>query len=100
MGGTSPAGSLPRRRHIAIDPPPGKGNLSGRGNWNLRGDDGRSGTIELNFAAAGSFSDDSESTILQVEEEGDRPKLYFDTNPDKQYGYTIRRETGEPPRIR
>ncbi|MEF9906432.1 hypothetical protein [Streptomyces sp. P9-A2] len=83
-----------------IDPPPGKGNLSGRGEWNLRGDDDRSGTIELSFAAAGSFSDDSASTLLQVEETGDRPKLYFDTDPDKGYGYTIRREAGEPLRIR
>lgn len=51
-------------------------------------------------AAAGSFSDGPASMLLQVEEAGDRPKLYFDTNPDKGYGYTIRREAGEPPRIR
>ncbi|MER5844950.1 hypothetical protein ABT099_32655 [Streptomyces prasinus] len=83
-----------------IDPPPGRGNLSGRGEWNLRGDADRSGTIELSFAATGSFSGGPEFTFLQVEEAGDRPKLYFDTNPDRGYGYTIRRQATEPPRIR
>ncbi|MGW6239505.1 hypothetical protein ACWGBX_38605 [Streptomyces sp. NPDC055037] len=75
-----------------IEPPPGNGKLSGRGRWNLDGGDDRSGTIELRFDAAGSFSDDSESTLLQVEEAGERPKLYFDTDADEGYGYEIRRE--------
>ncbi|MFF1548215.1 hypothetical protein [Streptomyces sp. NPDC058291] len=74
------------------DPPPGNGRLSGRGEWSLDGGDDRSSTIELRFDAAGSFSDDSESTLLQVEEAGDHPTLYFDTNPDKRYGYEVRRE--------
>jgi hypothetical protein len=75
-----------------IDPPPGNGRLSGRGEWNLRGDDDRSGTIELLFDAAGSFSQDTESTLLQVEKAGDSPTLYFDTDPDEGYGYEVRRE--------
>lgn len=74
-----------------IDPPPGNGRLSGRGEWSLMGDDDRSGTIELFFDAADSFSD-TESTLLQVEKGGDSPTLYFDTNPDKGYGYEVRRE--------
>ncbi|MET9730538.1 hypothetical protein ABZZ79_07705 [Streptomyces sp. NPDC006458] len=74
------------------DPPPGNERLSGRGRWSLDGDDDRSGTVELRFAAAGSFSDDSESTLLQVEEAGDRPSLYFDTDADEGYGYEIHRE--------
>ncbi|WP_230196601.1 hypothetical protein [Streptomyces coriariae] len=80
-----------------IDPPPGNGRLSGRGEWSLVGDDDRSSTIELRFDAAGSFSDDSESTLLQVEEAGDRPKLYFDTDADEGYGYEVRREAASTP---
>ncbi|MFJ1730856.1 hypothetical protein [Streptomyces sp. NPDC088254] len=75
------------------DPPPGNGRLSGRGEWSLVGDDDRSSTIELRFDAAGSFSEDSEYTLLQVEEAGDHPTLYFDTDADKWYGYEVRRET-------
>ncbi|WP_158973233.1 hypothetical protein [Streptomyces griseus] len=74
------------------DPPPGNGRLSGRGEWSLVGDDDRSDGIELRFDAAGSFSDDSESTLLRVEEAGDHPTLYFDTDADKAYGYEVRRE--------
>ncbi|MER6528020.1 hypothetical protein [Streptomyces sp. NPDC001508] len=55
------------------------------------GDDDRSGAIEVFFDAAGSFSD-TESTLLQVEKVGDSPTLYFDTNPDKGYGYEVHRE--------
>ncbi|MER7717237.1 hypothetical protein ABTX99_09820 [Streptomyces flaveolus] len=73
------------------DPPPGDGRLSGEGEWELDGDDGTSGTIELGFDAKGSFSDDGESTLLQVKEAGDRPVLYFDTDADKAYGYEVRR---------
>ncbi|MFI0813235.1 hypothetical protein [Streptomyces echinatus] len=72
-------------------PPPGNGRLSGRGNWELEGDTRRSDSIELRFAAGGSFRDDSESTLLQVAKGGDHPSLYFDTNSDKGYGYEVRR---------
>ncbi|MGC9442022.1 hypothetical protein [Streptomyces sp. WG5] len=75
------------------DPPAGDGALSGEGEWELDGDDGKSGAIELGFDAGGSFSDDSESALLQVKEAGDSPVLYFDTNPDKAYGYEVRRVT-------
>lgn len=74
-----------------IDPPPGNGRLSGRGEWSLVGDDDRSSTIELRFDVAGSFSG-FEATLLQVEEAGDHPTLYFDTDADKGYGYEVHRE--------
>ncbi|MFI7869408.1 hypothetical protein [Streptomyces salinarius] len=73
------------------EPPPGDGRLSGRGEWELDGGDEKSGTIELLFDAGGSFPDDSEATLLQVKETGEHPVLYFDTNPDKAYGYEVRR---------
>ncbi|MEV6119340.1 MULTISPECIES: hypothetical protein [unclassified Streptomyces] len=75
------------------DPPPGDGRLSGAGEWELAGGDGTSGTIELGFDAGGSFADDSEATVLQVKEAGDRPVLYFDTDADEAYGYEVRRVT-------
>lgn len=75
-----------------IEPPPGNGRLSGRGEWSLDGDDDHSSTIELRFEAGGSFSD-FEATLLQVEEGGDHPTLYFDTDADKGYGYEVRRQT-------
>ncbi|MGW5213796.1 hypothetical protein ACWEQO_22000 [Streptomyces sp. NPDC004051] len=73
------------------------GVWKGSGGGQVEFDDDRSGTVELSFAAAGSFSDDPEFTLLQVQEAGDRPVLYFDTNPDKEYGYEIRREVASSP---
>lgn len=73
------------------EPTSGKGRLSGRGNWELEGNSRRSDSIELRFAAGGSFRDDAESTLLQVAKGGDHPVLYFDTNSDKGYGYEVRR---------
>ncbi|CAL9477299.1 hypothetical protein SUDANB15_02945 [Streptomyces sp. enrichment culture] len=72
------------------DPPPGEGKLSGGGEWELADGD-RSGTVELGFDAGGSFSDDSQSALLEVKETGDRPVLYFAVDPDKEYGYEVRR---------
>ncbi|MFI0168540.1 hypothetical protein ACH4PW_27485 [Streptomyces sp. NPDC017082] len=72
-------------------PTTGTGRLSGRGDWELEGNTGRSDSIELRFSAGGSFRDDSESTLLQVTKSGDHPVLYFDINPDKGYGYEVRR---------
>ncbi|CAL9458970.1 hypothetical protein SUDANB21_02607 [Streptomyces sp. enrichment culture] len=73
-----------------VDPPPGEGKLSGGGEWELADGD-RSGTIELGFDAGGSFPDDSQSALLEVKEAGDRPVLYFAVDPDKAYGYEVRR---------
>ncbi|GAA2776217.1 hypothetical protein GCM10010521_63690 [Streptomyces rameus] len=77
-------------------PTTGSGPLSGRGSWELEGNTRRSDSVELRFAAGGSFRDDSESTLLRVAKGGDRPVLYFDTNSDKGYGYEVRR-TGPAP---
>ncbi|MES4892822.1 hypothetical protein [Streptomyces sp. NPDC096012] len=51
----------------------------------------RSDSIELRFAAGSSFPDDCESTLLGVTKDGDHPVLYFDNDPDKEYGYEVRR---------
>ncbi|CAL9521153.1 hypothetical protein [Streptomyces sp. enrichment culture] len=72
------------------DPPPGEGKLSGGGEWELADGD-KSGTVELGFRAGGSFPDDSQSALLEVKETGDRPVLYFAVDPDKEYGYEVRR---------
>jgi hypothetical protein len=73
-----------------IKPPPGNGPISGKGDWEM--DHGSpSSSLTLSFEAGGSFSDDSEVSGLRVIDSGDHPTMYFDINPDKEYGYEIRR---------
>ena len=74
-----------------VDPPPGKGKISGEGTWELEGGRDQGGSIELLIAKGGSFSDDSESALLQIQRGGDKPEMYFDADPDKEYGYEVRR---------
>ncbi|MFI8997863.1 hypothetical protein [Streptomyces sp. NPDC053542] len=78
----------------AMDLPPGKGKLSGRGTWDMRDGDRRTGSIALHFDAAESFSAGTEVALLEVQQAGDSPQMYFDVNPDKHYGYEIRRVRG------
>lgn len=46
----------------------------------------------------GSFSDDSETELLRVEESGENPVMYFQVDVDKEYGYEVRRVDSEPQR--
>ncbi|MFF6780674.1 hypothetical protein [Streptomyces sp. NPDC012510] len=97
QGGRFEMTGIPRSAVVFsfTDPPPGNGGLSGSGEWNLKGDTGKSGTVELRFDATDSFSDGSASALLQVQRTGDQPELYFDTNVDKRYGYEMRRITAK-----
>jgi hypothetical protein len=93
--GTFEMSGVPRSAIVFsfTDPPPGKGRLSGTGRWSLYGNDGSSGTIELHTVLAGFSSADSVIGLLQVQDAGDHPSLYFDTDVDKKYGFEIHRET-------
>ncbi|MEV0598907.1 hypothetical protein AB0I82_06355 [Streptomyces sp. NPDC050315] len=59
----------------------------------MRDGDHRTGSITLHFDAAGSFAD-TEVALLEVQQAGDSPQMYFDLNPDRNYGYEIRRVRG------
>ncbi|PSM38354.1 hypothetical protein C6Y14_37135 [Streptomyces dioscori] len=74
-----------------VDPAPGEEKISGEGTWELEGGRDQGGSIELPIDKGGSFSDDSGSALLQIQRGGDEPEMYFDTDPDKEYGYEVRR---------
>jgi hypothetical protein len=58
---------------------------------------GAEGDASLFIDEGGSFEDDSESALLRVDREGDSPVVYFDVDPDKEYGYEVRRVSQDPP---
>ncbi|MCW8097788.1 hypothetical protein [Streptomyces tauricus] len=74
-----------------IDPPPGKGRIAGEGTWQLEGGRDQGAALELLIDKGGSFSNASETALLQLQQGGENPRMYFDTNPDKEYGYEVRR---------
>ncbi|MFJ9684997.1 hypothetical protein ACIRRX_04830 [Streptomyces bacillaris] len=76
-----------------IDPPPGKGRLSGSGTWEPEQlgsvDTDTVESIHLAVDAGGSFSRDSETVELRVARSGEDPVLYFAINVDKWYGFEV-----------
>ncbi|WP_432056261.1 hypothetical protein [Streptomyces sp. bgisy022] len=89
-GGRFEMTRIPREAIPFSDSLPGDGRLSGSGAWTLADSD-RSGTIELVIDPGGSFADEGATALLQVKEAGKHPVMYFDTNPDRAYGYEVRR---------
>lgn len=91
--GTFDMSGIPRSAIVFsfVAPPPGKGRISGTGAWELGGEEESSGVVELRFDAGESFLDDGEFAMLRVDRGGENPELYFDTDPDKAYGYEVRR---------
>jgi len=81
--------------------PPGKGKLSGQGRWEL-GSPGegrkRDSDVFLYIEEGGSFSNGPDVGWLRVERGDENPVMYFHVDPDKEYGYEIRRVDSEPSR--
>ncbi|MET9562580.1 hypothetical protein [Streptomyces tauricus] len=73
------------------DPPPEKGRIAGEGTWQLEGGRDQGAALELLIDKGESFANTSETVLLQLQQGGENPRMYFDTNPDKEYGYEVRR---------
>ncbi|MFD3515700.1 hypothetical protein [Streptomyces sp. NPDC058657] len=72
--------------------PPLRGeNVSGSGTWTPVGDSGSVTTISLSIAAGGSFAEGTDAEELGVARSGEGPVLYFSTDPDKWYGFELRK---------
>ncbi|MFF3731493.1 hypothetical protein ACFYXM_14520 [Streptomyces sp. NPDC002476] len=68
---------------------PGKGSLSGRGEWEMEWDRDPSSGVEISFA------DGTESALLEITRIGDEPEMYFELNVDTDRGYRVRREASD-----
>lgn len=92
--GTFDMSGIPRS---AVEPafpslPPGKGSLSGKGEWYMEGQRDPGSGIALSFSKGGSFTDDTGFAVLRAARGGDEPEVYFEGDPDTDRGYRVRRE--------
>ncbi|MGW7415781.1 hypothetical protein [Streptomyces sp. NPDC054863] len=72
-------------------PPLGDVIVSGSGTWKPVGESGSVALVSLFIDAGGSFAESTATEELGVARSGEKPALYFATDPDKWYGFEIRK---------